>query len=206
MAGSCAQHIAAGFFNLGMAPLERRHLRRIRRVLLSRARGDVLEIGAGSGVNLAYYPMQSVTRLTLSDTEDRRAVYERRFRSIYGREENAPEFTVTRLDTTRLPFDDDSFDTVVATLLFCSVRCAPCGFEEIRRVLRPDGRYLFLEHVRPRDRYARGAFDLINPVWRRISRGCNLNRETLSAITEAGFDVVYRGEAGHGVFAYGEAV
>lgn len=189
-----------------MAPLERRHLRTIRRTLLSAASGSVLEIGAGSGVNLPYYRMDRIAHLTLSDIEERGEVYETRFGVLRARwGSSLPALTVVTLDATRLPFEDGAFDTVVATLVFCSVECAPCGFDEIRRVLKPGGRYLFLEHVRPEHPQLRRTFDLINPVWKRIAGGCNLNRETLSAIADAGFTITRRGDVGSGVFVYGEA-
>jgi len=204
--GSFGQHIAAGFFDAGMAPLEWRHLRRIRRELLSDATGSVLEIGAGSGVNLAYYPMNGISHLTLSDIAEREQVYRRRYGALRRKwGADLPELSVVTLDATRLPFDDGSFDTVVATLLFCSVECPPCGFDEIRRVLKPGGRYLFLEHVRPEHPQLQRTFDVVNPLWKRLAGGCNLNRETLSAIVEAGFTIRRRDQAGQGVFVYGEA-
>lgn len=204
--GSFGQHVAAGFFDVGMAPLERRHLRRIRRELLAEAAGSVLEIGAGSGVNLAYYRMDQISHLTLSDIEERDQVYARRFAALRRRwGDRLPELSVVTLDATRLPFDDGAFDTVVATLLFCSVECPPCGFDEIRRVLKPGGRYLFLEHVRPEHPRLQRTFDFVNPLWKRLAGGCNLNRETLSAIAEAGFTIRRRDQAGRGVFVYGEA-
>lgn len=205
--GAIGQHIAAGLFDLGMAPLERRHLRRIRRELLGEASGAVLEVGAGSGVNLGYYRMDKISQLTLSDIEDRKDVYTRRFQTLrrHWGDVAMPELSVVTLDATRLPFDDAVFDTVTATLLFCSVDCPPCGFDEIRRVLKPGGRYLFLEHVRPEHPRLRRTFDLLNPLWNRLAGGCNLNRETLSAIADAGFRIRRHDQAGQGVFVYGEA-
>ena len=199
MSDALAQRISAGVYDLFMQPLENLRLGRIRRVLLGRAAGEVLEIGAGSGVNLQYYQSESITSLTVSDRSDRSLVYQRR---------SSLPFTTAIIDAQTLPFPDNSFDTLVATLVFCSVDCAPCGFDELARVLRPGGRYLFLEHVRPSRTLAAWTFDLINPVWNRISGGCNLNRDTLRAIREAGFtvtvgDSVETGE--HGVFVWGEA-
>jgi SAM-dependent methyltransferase len=109
-----------------MAPLESGRLRRVRRSLLRGAAGSVLEIGAGTGVNLRYYDSRRVSSLTLSDLDDRRLVLTERVRrdcpDLEGR------VAVTRIDAQRLPFSDGAFDTVVATLLFCSVECPPCGW------------------------------------------------------------------------------
>jgi SAM-dependent methyltransferase len=199
------QRIASSVFDLGMAPLERRHLRSVRRDLLPRASGSVLEIGAGTGVNLEFYAMDAIDRLTVSDIEPREYVFRRRFDALEGRwGSRRPELAIERIDAHRLPFPDAAFDTVVATLLFCSVECAPCGIDEVRRVLKPGGRYLFLEHVRPSRRYLGRAFDVINPLWRLVSGGCNLNRDTLRSIGDAGFSIARCREVG-GVFVYGEA-
>jgi SAM-dependent methyltransferase len=104
-----------------------------------------------------------------------------------------------------LPYPDDSFDTVVATLLFCSVDCPPCGFDEIARVLRPGGRYLFLEHVRPEPAGMARLFDVINPLWNGFSRGCNLNRDTVAAIRRGGLTIDQLHRDRNGVFVWGVA-
>ncbi|MFW5827776.1 MAG: class I SAM-dependent methyltransferase, partial [Alkalispirochaeta sp.] len=111
----------------------------------------------------------------------------------------------TRIDAQRLPFPDNSFDTVVATLVFCSVECQPCGFDEILRVLKPSGRYLFLEHVRPDHPVMATLFDAVNPVWNQVSRGCNLNRDTLVVLRQAGFQIEWNVADRNGVFTWGAA-
>ncbi|TVR74027.1 MAG: class I SAM-dependent methyltransferase [Spirochaetaceae bacterium] len=201
------QRVSAGVYDFFMNPLEYLRLSRIRRVLLARAAGEVLEIGAGSGVNLRYYRPDTIRSLTVSDRDDRTLLYRDRGRMLQENGSRLP-FATAVIDAQTLPFPDNSFDTVVATLVFCSVECAPCGFEEIVRVLRPGGRYLFLEHVRPSRTLAARVFDAINPVWNRISGGCNLNRDTLGAIRDAGFTVTVGDSAErieHGVFVWGEA-
>lgn len=202
------QRLSAGLYDLFMHPLEYLRLARIRRVLLPRATGAVLEIGAGSGVNLRYYKPETITSLTVSDRSDRSLLYRERGRRYLGEDNSVPLSTAV-IDAQTLPFPDGSFDTVVATLVFCSVECAPCGFDEIARVLRPGGRYLFLEHVRPSRVVTARAVDRINPVWNLISGGCNLNRDTLKAIGEAGFTVTVGNSLNggdHGLFVWGEAL
>ena len=206
------QRLSAGVYDFFMQPLEQWKLNKIRERLLGLAGGEVLEIGAGSGVNLRYYDPRRVTSLTVSDRNDRTTLYRQRSYRITGTASGPGiPFNTARIDAQRLPFADNSFDTVVATLVFCSVECAPCGFDEIARVLRPAGRYLFLEHVRPRGTFSGRTFDLLNPVWNRISGGCNLNRDTLRAIRDAGFTLRLgtngRTEAdSHGVFVWGEGL
>lgn len=196
--------VSAWGFDLFMAPLERWKLHRIRTHLLPRARGDVLELGAGTGVNLRYYHREAVSSLTLSDRDDRRTVLADRVAALPSQFRR--RVAVSRVDAEGLPFPDDSFDTVVATLLFCSVDCPLCGFDEIRRVLRPDGRYLFLEHVKPHRSGTAWLFDRVNPVWNGLSRGCNLNRDTTAEMERAGFrlDPLHR-DGRDGVFVWGTA-
>lgn len=196
--------ISAFGFDLFMAPLERWKLHTIRAALLPQARGDVLEIGAGTGVNLRYLDPSNVRSLYLSDADDRRDTLHRRLRSLPHDLHTRSEIRV--IDAERLPFPDNTFDTVVATLLFCSVDCPLCGFDEIMRVLRPNGVYLFLEHVLPERPGSAWLFDRINPVWNTLSRGCNLNRDTVAALKEAGFTVgpLHR-DGKSGVFVWGAA-
>lgn len=197
-----ADRLSAGLFDLFMVPLEVLRLRRIRRRLLSRARGVVLELGAGTGVNARHYSPQQVDQLTVSDRDRRESVLRERYRPAA---ESGVSLSVDRIDAERLPAADNSCDTVVATLLFCSVGCPACGFEEIRRVLRPDGRYLFLEHVRPTHRRMARFFDRINPLWNQLSRGCNLNRTTLATLEAAGFQLTQMEQDRRGVLVWGEA-
>lgn len=202
--GALFDRITAVGFDLFMAPLERWRLRRIRSLLLLHASGDVLEIGAGTGVNLGFYDATRITTLSLSDRDDRRHTITRRIQRLDPQLQRATEITV--IDAQRLPYPDNSFDTVVATLLFCSVDCPLCGFDEIQRVLRPSGRYLFLEHVLPKRSGSAWLFTQLNPVWNTISRGCNLNRETAKDLQRAGFtlDPLYE-EGDDGVFVWGVA-
>jgi ubiquinone/menaquinone biosynthesis C-methylase UbiE len=87
-----------------------------------------------------------------------------------------------------LPFPDASFDTVVSTLVLCTVPDQEAALDEVRRVLRPDGRLLFIEHVRAAGAAARWQ-DRLEPLWRRLLGGCHPDRETVAAIEEAGFEI-----------------
>ena len=120
-------------------------LREKRRELLARASGRTLEIGAGTGSNLELYP-EAVTELVLTEPDEHmRAQLERKLSALGRRPE------VVGAGAERLPFPDASFDTVVATLVLCTIPAPRRALEEISRVLKPDGRLLFLEHVRAED-------------------------------------------------------
>jgi SAM-dependent methyltransferase len=153
-----------------------------RRTLLRSVRGSVLELGAGTGLNLAHYP-EGVERLVLAEPEPHMASrLERRVEHVGRRAE------VVRAAAELLPFEDDAFDTVVSTLVLCTVEDPRRSLEEISRVLRPDGMLLFLEHIRSDDpRLARWQ-DRLRDAWRGFADGCNCNRQTLELLRE-NFDV-----------------
>jgi ubiquinone/menaquinone biosynthesis C-methylase UbiE len=151
--------------------------------LLADARGRVLEIGAGTGFNLEHYPADvgDVVFTEPSAAMLRRA--EERAAALGGRAQGV------EAPAERLPFPDDSFDTVVSTLVLCSVGDQDDALAEIRRVLKPGGRFLFIEHVRSDDdRLARWQDRLERP-WRVVAFGCHPNRATLDRIEAAGFEV-----------------
>ena len=153
-----------------------------RRKLLEPAEGRVLEVGAGTGFNLPHYP-SGVGDLTLTDGLDGMLSRAARRAARVGR-----EVVTTKASVESLPFEDGSFDTVVASLLLCSVGSQDRALAEIRRVLRPGGRYLFLEHVRSEDPKVARRQDRLEGLWAVIGFGCHPNRETLPRI-EAAFDV-----------------
>lgn len=177
--GLYARHIFPRLMDLTL-----RHMGDQRAAALSRARGDVLEIGFGTGLNLPYYP-RAVRRLTALDPLD---ALERR---VAARVAAAP-FPVERVHRPagdRLPFPDGSFDGVVTTWTLCSIPEPVPALREMRRVLRPDGLYLFLEHGRSADdRVARWQRRL-NPIQRRVGCGCRLDLPIDALVREAGFEL-----------------
>lgn len=156
----------------------------IRRDALAAARGEVLEIGAGTGLNLRAYPREGITRIVATEPNP---AMSRSLRRKLG-EAPAP-VEVVQASGERLPFEDATFDTVVGTLVLCEPEDPALVVAEVARVLKPGGRYLFLEHVRSEDPKLARTQDRVAPVWRRVSGGCNCNRSTLATIQASGLDV-----------------
>ena len=155
-------------------------LREPRRRTLSAARGRILEIGFGTGMNLKYYP-PAVRRIEAIDPD----VDLDRFSAPRIASANI-EVDFHHLDAEHLPFDAASFDTVVCTLTLCSIPDVEHALREVRRVLKPGGEFLFLEHgLSPDPAVARWQHRL-NPLQRRIAGGCNLNRPTSRLVAAAG--------------------
>ena len=152
-----------------------------RRELLASAAGDVLEIGAGTGANLAFYSPK-VRRLVMSEPDA--AMRKRLARRVRAGTRVAEIVSAT---SERLPFPGASFDAVVATLVLCSVDDPRVALDEVRRVLRPGGRFLFIEHVES-DRTERQRWQRrLEPIWKRIADNCHLTRRTDELIVAAGF-------------------
>jgi len=148
------------------------------------AEGRVLELGVGMGLNLRFYDPGKVREvLGVDPSPELRAVAEAAER------DPALKVKVEDGDAEALPFEDNSFDTVVCTFTLCSV-CTPArALGEARRVLKPGGRLLFCEHGLAPDAGVAKWQRRIEPVWKRIAGGCHLTRPVASAIQAAGFKV-----------------
>lgn len=156
-----------------------------RRETLTSLRGHVLEIGFGTGLNLAFFPPQ-VTTVTAVDSE--RMLPKRVTRRIA----EAP-MPVERLQLdagVRLPFENDTFDGVVSTFTLCSIADVASALAEVRRVLKRDGEFVFLEHGRSDDPRTSKRQDLFNPFQKLIGRGCNMNRPIDQLVEAAGLEIV----------------
>src|SRR4051794_12557040 len=199
------ERVFAAGYDRFMAAAERNDLGARRDALLANARGRVLELGAGTGVNLAHYG-PAVTELVLLEPADPMAD------RLERRLADAPvPALVVRAGAEELPFEDGFFDTVVATLVLCTVRDPERVLAEVQRVLAPGGRLLFLEHVRADDaRLARWQRRL-NPLQRRLACGCHLDRPTHDLIAgrfemvELQRDRMRKSPATHGQLAVGQA-
>ncbi|MGB5812281.1 MAG: class I SAM-dependent methyltransferase [Polyangiales bacterium] len=158
---------------------------KLRPSVVERAHGDVLEVGFGTGLNLEHYSSR-VDRVSGLDPMDTTGV-----RTIDQRVEQAPfpvERVRLRADGT-LPFDTDRFDCVVTTWTLCSIPDADTALQEMRRVLKPGGEYLFLEHGRSREARIHDWQDRVNPAWRRFADGCNINRQIDEIVGRNGFEL-----------------
>ncbi|MGI9100466.1 MAG: class I SAM-dependent methyltransferase [Solirubrobacteraceae bacterium] len=173
----------ARLYDRAVAASEAAGLAERRRALLTHARGRVLELGAGTGLNLAHYP-PGLEQLVLTEPEEPML---RRLRERAAA--HHPPATVVAAPAERLPFADASFDTVSATLTLCTVDDLAAALREVRRVLAPGGRLLFLEHVRADDERLARRQDLLHPLWKRLAHGCHCNRTTLAAIEAAALDL-----------------
>ena len=174
--------VFAATYDALMAPSEEHGLGGQRAHLLAGVHGDVVELGAGTGHNLQYYPAE-LDSLTLVEPSPDMA---RRLRRHTATER--PDAHIVEAAAESLPLADDSADVVVSTLVLCTVHDPRTAIAEVRRVLRPDGALLVLEHVAGTGR-VRTYQNLLNPVWRVAGRGCNLTRDTRATLADAGFDV-----------------
>jgi ubiquinone/menaquinone biosynthesis C-methylase UbiE len=174
-----ARHILPRLIDLAMRNPESR---RLREVWIPQASGEVLEVGMGSGLNLAFYSPQA--------------------RRIYGVD---PSLELQRMARTRagsinvefllqtaeepLPLENASIDTIVLTWTLCSIANPPKALEEMKRVLKASGRLIFVEHGRSPDSGVVAWQDRLTPMWKRLAGGCHLNRRVDAIIKEAGFQI-----------------
>jgi len=165
-----------------IARAEKAGLRAFRERLLAGASGDVIEIGGGTGLNLPCYG-PAVRSLTITEPEP--AMLRRLERAV---REHRRDAKILRAPAEDLPFDDDSFDVAVSTLVLCGVDDQPRALRELQRVLRPGGRLLFFEHLRSGDPGTARLQDRLNWL-NRLVVCCDCNRPTLDSIRAAGFAV-----------------
>ena len=172
----------AATYDRQMTKVEKAGLRAHRASVLAEASGRVLEIGAGTGGNLPFYG-PTVESLTM--TEPEASMLRRLERKV---REQAPDAIVLRAPAEDLPFEDNTFDTAVSTLVLCGVDDQPRALRELRRVLRPGGRLLFIEHVLSDNAKLARKQERMNGI-NRFMVGCECNRATLGTIEAVGFDV-----------------
>jgi len=166
-----------------MEPLERKGFREIRKNLIQKIEGKVLEIGSGTGFNFPYYEIAQKVMAIEPEPLMREQSIPRAMKA------NVP-IEVISANAEELPFPDDSFDTVVGTLVLCTIPDPAKALKEIRRVCKPDGQVLFFEHVRLNHPVLGRLQDLLTPLWKRLCDGCHLNRNTLELVKRAGFKVI----------------
>lgn len=186
MLGATYDRGFAALYDRVLAGPERAGLADARVDLLSAASGKVLEIGAGTGANLTHLPAGASTELVLVEPSGpMRTRLARRAGELRDRLPADTRVVAGAADS--LPVADGTVDTLVSTLVLCSVPDVDAAIAELRRVVAPGGRLLLLEHVAGHGR-TRRLQGLIDPAWRLVARGCRLVRETRAALERGGFD------------------
>ncbi|MCQ0110120.1 class I SAM-dependent methyltransferase [Zhouia amylolytica] len=153
-----------------------------RQKIVPLAHGNVLEIGVGSGLNLPFYDNEKVKHLIAIDPS----------LEVWKQNNNDPKILGLQFDFLRayadnLPIENNAIDTVVTTYTMCSIKNLEQTFIELRRVLKPSGKLLFYEHGKAPDKNIQKWQNRINPLWRRLGGGCNLNRDIPDIINKNGF-------------------
>lgn len=179
--GFYAKYVLARFIDLAM---KNKETARLRAEWLPQARGDVLEVGIGSGLNLPFYSSQ-VRRVYGLDPSIK---LQRLARERMAGTPLDVEFFVQSAEDS-VPLSNASVDTVVLTWTLCSIPNASTALQQMKRVLKTDGRLIFLEHGRAPDRGVVAWQDRLTPVWKRVSGGCHLNRKIDELIEAAGFRI-----------------
>ncbi|HEY4684460.1 MAG TPA: class I SAM-dependent methyltransferase [Dehalococcoidia bacterium] len=164
-----------------------KRMRPLRQRIVGRAAGRVLEVGCGTGANLAFYDWSKVDSLDATEPDVymlRRA--EAKLAALPA--ETRAKVRLQEAPAEALPFGDSEFDTAVATLVFCTVADPGRALAEVRRVLKPGGTLYLLEHVAAEGR-AGGVQRFVQPVYGWLAAGCQLSRRTEDAVRAAGFDL-----------------
>jgi ubiquinone/menaquinone biosynthesis C-methylase UbiE len=176
-----------GFYNEKIIPffydksMDKPHIREKRKIILKDVYGEVLEIGFGTGLNLPLYPV-SVTKITMIDKNPGMNNKARKRIS-----ESSIAVESKELDGENLPFDDETFDSVVSTYTLCSIKNVEQAIREIKRVLKPEGKFFFQEHGLSENPKIQKWQNRLNPLQKVWADGCNLNRNFNELLTGAGF-------------------
>jgi ubiquinone/menaquinone biosynthesis C-methylase UbiE len=171
------------WYDTFMGPLEKRSFKKIRINLLSKASGKVLELGSGTGINFPlYHSLESVTAI-----EPSAYMIER---SLQKKQKSLIPIEIVHASAEKLPFPDNTFDTVIGTLVFCTIPNVEKAIEEMKRVCKPEGRILLFEHVRMENSILAHLQDWLTPFWKKICDGCCLNRNTVQVLKENGLEIL----------------
>jgi ubiquinone/menaquinone biosynthesis C-methylase UbiE len=165
---------------------ERRLTDPLRQETAGQAYGVVLEVGAGTGLNFSWYRPEQVERVEAIEPDSAMLAYARE----RVRQAGVP-IRLTQASVEALPFADASFDSVVVTLVFCSVEDSAQGMQEIKRVLKPQGTLFLFEHVRSQSAWVVRLQDALVPLTTRMFGNCHWNRDTARTVQEAGFAITH---------------
>lgn len=170
------------WYDFFMGPLERRKFKRVREHLLQSATGKVLEIGSGTGVN---FPLYRNADHVIAIEPSQHMIDQ----SLPKRKLAVVPIEMVNASAERLPFEDHTFDTVVTTLVFCTIPNVEEAIKELKRVCKPNGKILLFEHGKMENTVLSSMQEGLTPLWKKICDGCCLNRETLKAFTSQGLKV-----------------
>lgn len=176
--------LIAKSYNFAMASTEKRCLNQWRKELLGSASGDLLEIGAGTGVNLPHYHAKIDSIILSEPDQQMRKHLQRKIAQTTN-----DSFTIKPWEAEKIDLPDASFDTIVSTLVLCSVPCLNSSLKEIYRLLRPGGKLLFLEHIASDQQATFKWQQRIEPLWSLCAGNCRLTRDTATAIDNNGFNI-----------------
>ncbi|MCT8136715.1 class I SAM-dependent methyltransferase [Anaerobacillus sp. CMMVII] len=175
--------VFARYYDAFMKPVEDKFITSWRKELLTHARGKVLEIGAGTGINFRHYQHCDKVIALEPNTYMIEKAEEK------GKQASVP-ITIIEGRAEKLPFANEQFDTVVVTLVLCSVDNPTQAVAEMKRVLKPSGRILIIEHVKMQQPLFAILQNMITPLWKRLCDGCHLNRNTEQTVKDAGFEII----------------
>jgi ubiquinone/menaquinone biosynthesis C-methylase UbiE len=173
----------AAIYDASLWPGEHAGMKQQRRALLEQARGRVLEIGAGTGLNVPHYP-EGLVELILTEPDSAMS------RRLAQRASGGATVLAARADD--LPVADSSVDTVVSTFVLCTVESPEAALREIRRVLRPGGQLLLIEHVRADARWLAALQRMLRRPWSSFARGCRCDQPTTELVRASGFEAQLR--------------
>lgn len=166
-----------------MKPLENKKFAYIRAKLISKARGEVLEIGCGTGANFDLY-RGGLSVTAIEPNPVMRIAANKRAAEAHA------NIRVLEGNAEQLSFADNSFDTVVGTLVLCTIPNPIQAIREMKRVCKPDGTILLFEHVRHEHILLGKLQDMITPIWKRVCDGCHLNRDTVTLLRHEGIHMM----------------
>jgi ubiquinone/menaquinone biosynthesis C-methylase UbiE len=172
----------AKWYDFFMSPLEQRKFKRIRSELLKSASGRVLELGSGTGINFPlYHNVDTVIAIEPSQPMIDQSIIKQKAAVV--------PIEIVHASAENLPFEDHTFDTVVATLVFCTIPNVEKAINELKRVCKPDGKVLLFEHVKMENAALSKMQESLTPFWKKVCDGCCLDRETLREFTNQGLKI-----------------
>jgi ubiquinone/menaquinone biosynthesis C-methylase UbiE len=181
------RRFAKSYERMSRSESEQKFMQPLRTEMVGQAHGVVLEIGAGNGLNFAFYNPATVERVEATEPSSAMLSYART-RATAAR----VPINLTQTSVESLPFADESFDSAVVTLVFCSVDDSLRGLSEVRRVLKPGGTLLMIEHVRSHGAIVATLQNIVTPITRLVLGNCHWNRDTEKTVNQAGFKIEQR--------------